>query len=105
MDEVHGGRAWLTRRHRSLSRGTQPHGALLAYAGRRLVLVGVERDTAGKGGFLSTLSDHLHLRPCHVMARGKPGGHKRGPWCFQPDVPFLPAAGARVLLDRSRSLR
>jgi polyphosphate kinase 2 len=73
----------------------------LAHAGQRLVVVVEGRDTAGKGGVISALSDPLNPRQCHVVALGKPGDRERSQWYFQRYVPFLPAAGEMVLFDRS----
>jgi polyphosphate kinase 2 len=73
----------------------------LAHAGQRLVVVVEGRDTAGKGGVISAISDPLNPRQCHVVALGKPGDRERSQWYFQRYVPFLPAAGEMVLFDRS----
>jgi polyphosphate kinase 2 len=73
----------------------------LAHAGQRLVVLVEGRDTAGKGGVISAISDALNPRQCHVVALGKPSERERSQWYFQRYVPFLPAAGEIVLFDRS----
>jgi polyphosphate kinase 2 len=73
----------------------------LAHTGQRLLVIVEGRDTAGKGGLISAVSDHLNPRQCHVVALGKPSERERGQWYFQRYVPFLPAPGEIVLFDRS----
>ena len=73
----------------------------LAHAGQRLMVLVEGRDTAGKGGVISALSESLNPRQCHVVALGKPSERERSQWYFQRYVPFLPAAGEIVLFDRS----
>jgi polyphosphate kinase 2 len=73
----------------------------LAHAGQRLVVLVEGRDTAGKGGVISAISETLNPRQCHVVALGTPSERERSQWYFQRYVPFLPAAGEIVLFDRS----
>ncbi len=73
----------------------------LAHAGQRLMVLVEGRDTAGKGGVISAISETLNPRQCHVVALGKPGERESSQWYFQRYVPFLPAAGEIVLFDRS----
>jgi polyphosphate kinase 2 len=73
----------------------------LAHAGKRLMVLVEGRDTAGKGGVISAISETLNPRQCHVVALGKPSERERSQWYFQRYVPFLPAAGEIVLFDRS----
>ncbi|ALN92737.1 polyphosphate kinase 2 [Lysobacter gummosus] len=70
-------------------------------AGKRVVVVLEGRDTAGKGGAISALSEHLNPRQCHVVALSKPSERESGQWYFQRYVPHLPAAGEIALFDRS----
>jgi polyphosphate kinase 2 len=73
----------------------------LQHTGTRVV-VGVEgRDTAGKGGVINAISEHLNPRQCHVLALSKPGEREGTQWYFQRYVPYLPAAGEILLMDRS----
>ncbi|MFD0322255.1 MULTISPECIES: polyphosphate kinase 2 [Lysobacter] len=70
-------------------------------AGKRVVVLLEGRDTAGKGGAISALSEHLNPRQCHVVALSKPSERESGQWYFQRYVPHLPAAGEIALFDRS----
>ena len=73
----------------------------LQHTGKRLVVVFEGRDTAGKGGVISALAQTLNPRQCRVVALAKPSDRERTQWYFQRYVPYLPAAGEIVLLDRS----
>ncbi|AWV08054.1 polyphosphate kinase 2 [Marilutibacter maris] len=73
----------------------------LQHTGKRLLVVLEGRDTAGKGGVVGALSDHLNPRQCHTVALPKPSDREAGQWYFQRYVPHLPAAGEIVLFDRS----
>ncbi|WP_211371729.1 polyphosphate kinase 2 [Marilutibacter maris] len=73
----------------------------LQHTGKRLLVVLEGRDTAGKGGAVGALSDHLNPRQCHTVALPKPSDREAGQWYFQRYVPHLPAAGEIVLFDRS----
>jgi polyphosphate kinase len=73
----------------------------LQVTGKRLLVVIEGRDTAGKGGVISAISDTLNPRQCHVVALPKPTERERTQWYFQRYVAHLPAAGEIVLLDRS----
>ncbi|MCX2860455.1 polyphosphate kinase 2 [Paucibacter sp. PLA-PC-4] len=73
----------------------------LQHSGRRLLVIIEGRDTAGKGGVISAISETLNPRQCHVVALGKPSEREQGEWYFQRYVPHLPAAGEIALFDRS----
>jgi polyphosphate kinase len=73
----------------------------LQATGKRLLVIIEGRDTAGKGGVISAISDTLNPRQCHVVALGKPSERERTQWYFQRYVPYLPAAGEVALFDRS----
>ena len=73
----------------------------LAHTGKRLLVLFEGRDTAGKGGAISAISDGLNPRQCRVVALSKPSARELGQWYFQRYVPHLPAAGEIVLFDRS----
>ncbi|WP_242113076.1 polyphosphate kinase 2 [Luteimonas aquatica] len=73
----------------------------LAHSGRRVVVVFEGRDTAGKGGAIGAISEHLNPRQCRVVALPKPTERESTQWYFQRYVAHLPAAGELVLLDRS----
>ncbi|MBT2747792.1 MULTISPECIES: polyphosphate kinase 2 [unclassified Lysobacter] len=70
-------------------------------AGKRVVVLLEGRDTAGKGGAIGALSEHLNPRQCHIVALSKPSERESGQWYFQRYVPHLPAAGEIALFDRS----
>ena len=69
--------------------------------GARMLVIFEGRDTAGKGGAISTIADVLSPRQCHVVALSKPTEAERTQWYFQRYVPHLPSAGQIVLFDRS----
>ncbi len=73
----------------------------LQHSGKRLVIVFEGRDTAGKGGVISAISETLNPRQCKVVALAKPSDRERTQWYFQRYAAHLPAAGEIVLLDRS----
>ena len=73
----------------------------LQHAGKRLVVVFEGRDTAGKGGAIDALSEHINPRQCRVVALPKPDEREQTQWYFQRYVEHLPAAGEIVLFDRS----
>ncbi len=73
----------------------------LQTTGKRLLVVIEGRDTAGKGGVISAISDTLNPRQCHVVALPKPSERERTQWYFQRYVQHLPAAGEIMLFDRS----
>ena len=73
----------------------------LLHTGKRVVVVVEGRDTAGKGGVINAISEHLNPRQCHVLALSKPGERESTQWYFQRYVPYLPAAGELLLMDRS----
>lgn len=73
----------------------------LADTGRRLVVLFEGRDTAGKGGAIKAIAQHLNPRQCRVVALPKPNERQQAEWYFQRYVPHLPAAGEIVLFDRS----
>ncbi len=73
----------------------------LQHTGKRLLIIIEGRDTAGKGGVISAISDTLNPRQCHVVALPKPTERERTQWYFQRYVQHLPAAGEIMLFDRS----
>jgi polyphosphate kinase len=73
----------------------------LRASGKRLVVLFEGRDTAGKGGAIDAIREHVNPRQCRVVALGKPGEQEQAQWYFQRYVPHLPAAGDMVLFDRS----
>ena len=73
----------------------------LKHTGTRMLVLIEGRDTAGKGGLIGAIAERLHPRQVHVVALSKPTERERTQWYFQRYVPYLPAAGELVLLDRS----
>ncbi|MFT3761027.1 MAG: polyphosphate kinase 2 [Pseudoxanthomonas sp.] len=69
--------------------------------GQRIVAVFEGRDTAGKGGAIKTIAEHVNPRQCRVVALPKPSDREATQWYFQRYAPHLPAAGEIVLFDRS----
>ncbi len=73
----------------------------LQHSGRRLLVILEGRDTAGKGGTIKAISEHLNPRQCRVVALPKPSEREQGQWYFQRYVAHLPAVGEMALFDRS----
>lgn len=73
----------------------------LLHTGKRLVVLIEGRDTAGKGGVITAISETLNPRNCRTVALAKPSEREQSQWYFQRYVPHLPAAGEIVLFDRS----
>ena len=69
--------------------------------GARIVVLFEGRDSAGKGGAIGAIREHLNPRQCHLVALGKPSDWERGQWYFQRYIAHLPTAGEIVLFDRS----
>jgi polyphosphate kinase 2 len=73
----------------------------LQHTGKRLIVVIEGRDTAGKGGVITAMSETLNPRQCRTVALAKPSDREQTQWYFQRYMPHLPAAGEIVLFDRS----
>jgi polyphosphate kinase 2 len=73
----------------------------LQQTGHRVVVLVEGRDTAGKGGVISTINEHLNPRQCKTLALPKPTDREATQWYFQRYVTHLPAAGEMLLMDRS----
>ena len=71
------------------------------HAGKRVVVVFEGRDTAGKGGAIDAVREHLNPRQCRVAALPKPDEREKTEWYFQRYAAQLPAAGEILLFDRS----
>jgi len=69
--------------------------------GARVVVLFEGRDSAGKGGAIDAIREHINPRQCHVVALAKPTEREAGQWYFQRYAPHLPAPGEIVLFDRS----
>ena len=73
----------------------------LKVSGRRVVVLFEGRDTAGKGGAIKAVAEHLNPRQCRVAALPRPTERETTQWYFQRYVAQLPAAGEMTLFDRS----
>jgi polyphosphate kinase 2 len=73
----------------------------LQHGGKRLLVLFEGRDTAGKGGAIDAIREHLNPRQCRVVALPRPTEREATQWYFQRYVAHLPAAGEIVLFDRS----
>ncbi|MDH5822130.1 polyphosphate kinase 2 [Luteimonas sp. RD2P54] len=71
------------------------------HAGKRIVIVLEGRDTAGKGGSIKAITEHLDTRQYRVAALPKPSDREQSQWYFQRYIAYLPAAGEITLFDRS----
>jgi polyphosphate kinase 2 len=69
--------------------------------GLRVVVLFEGRDSAGKGGMIKRITEHLNPRMVHTVALPKPNDRERGQWYFQRYIEHLPGAGEMVLFDRS----
>ena len=73
----------------------------LQATGLRLVVLFEGRDTAGKGGAIKAVAEHLNPRQCRTVALPKPTERESTQWYFQRYAAHLPAAGEMTLFDRS----
>ena len=73
----------------------------LQHTGKRLMVLVEGRDTAGKGGTIDAITEHVNPRQCRVVALPKPNDREQSQWYFQRYAAHLPAAGEMVLFDRS----
>lgn len=71
------------------------------HTGERVLILFEGRDSAGKGGAIQAIAEHLNPRQCRIVALPKPTDREAGEWYFQRHVAHLPAAGEIVLMDRS----
>jgi polyphosphate kinase 2 len=69
--------------------------------GARIVVLFEGRDTAGKGGAIEAIRQHLNPRQVTHVALAKPTEAENGQWYFQRYIAQLPGAGEIVLFDRS----
>lgn len=68
---------------------------------KRIVVLYEGRDSAGKGGAIRRLVEHLNPRRYKVVALPKPTNIEKGQWYFQRYSQRLPDPGQIVLFDRS----
>lgn len=75
--------------------------AWITKTGARYVVVFEGRDSAGKGGAIHRLTQHLNPRDVRVVALPKPTDAEQGQWYFQRYVRHMPTKGEIVIFDRS----
>jgi len=68
---------------------------------QRILIVFEGIDTAGKGGTIKRITEHLNPRGARVVALNKPSDIEKTEWYFQRYVSHFPAGGEIVLFDRS----
>ncbi len=68
---------------------------------KKIVVIFEGRDSAGKGGVITRLTQRLNPRVCRVAALPAPNDRERSQWYFQRYISHLPAGGEIVLFDRS----
>jgi polyphosphate kinase 2 len=73
----------------------------VAHTGVRIVVLFEGRDSAGKGGAIAAIREHLNPRQVREVALGKPTEREAGEWYFQRYARHLPTRGEIVLFDRS----
>jgi len=69
--------------------------------GERILILFEGIDTAGKGGTIKRITEHLNPRGARVVALNKPSDIEKTEWYFQRYVSHFPAGGEIVLFDRS----
>lgn len=69
--------------------------------GLKVLIIFEGRDTAGKGGTIKRMTEHLNPRGARVVALPKPSDIERTQWYFQRYARHLPSAGEIVFFDRS----
>ena len=68
---------------------------------KKILIVLEGRDSAGKDGAIKRVTEHMSPRQTRVVALSKPTEREATQWYFQRYVPYMPAAGETVLLNRS----
>ncbi len=69
--------------------------------GAKALVIIEGRDTAGKDGTITRITEHLAPRNTRIVALPKPSDRERSQWYFQRYVEHLPAAGEFVIFNRS----
>jgi len=69
--------------------------------GERVLLLFEGRDTAGKGGTIQRMREHLNPRYARHVALPAPNDTEAGQWYFQRYVEQLPTKGEIAFYDRS----
>ena len=69
--------------------------------GERILIIFEGIDTAGKGGTIKRITEHLNPRGARVVALNKPSDVEKTEWYFQRYVEHFPSGGEITLFDRS----
>lgn len=69
--------------------------------GLKVLIICEGRDTAGKGGFIQRMIQHLNPRGANISALEKPNEKERSQWYYQRYSNRLPSAGEITFFDRS----
>ncbi len=69
--------------------------------GMKTLMLFEGRDTAGKDGSITRLTEYMSPRQTRVVALPKPTERESGQWYFQRYVPHLPGACETVIFNRS----
>ena len=69
--------------------------------GRRILVVVEGRDTAGKGGAIDAIREHINPRDCHAVALGKPDKPLGTQAFLDRYAAYAPGPGQIALFDRS----
>ncbi len=69
--------------------------------GLKVAVIFEGRDSAGKGGVISRITDRTSSRVVRVVALQKPTEKEQTQWYFQRYVQHLPSGGEMALFDRS----
>ena len=69
--------------------------------GQRILIVIEGRDTAGKGGVIDAIHEHINPRDCHIVAFGRPPRVLGTQAYLKRYATRLPAPGEIMLFDRS----
>ena len=67
----------------------------------KVLLIFEGRDSAGKGGTIKRLTEHLNPRGVRIVALNKPTEVEKTQWYFQRYIAHLPSGGEMVFFDRS----
>jgi polyphosphate kinase 2 len=67
----------------------------------KVLIIFEGRDSAGKGGTIKRVAEHLNPRGTRTVALSKPSDVEKTQWYFQRYVNHLPSGGEIALFDRS----
>jgi polyphosphate kinase 2 len=70
-------------------------------SGARIILLFEGRDAAGKGGIIKAITERVSARVFKVVALAAPTEREKTQMFIQRYIPYFPAAGEILVLDRS----